>query len=161
MASPTSRTPLDARTPLGTGKAGPHTTLIRKPVLPSHHFYFIPSQNKILCPSFCWAEFNSHASNQAASKVENNWNSEIPQIGRLSVVVLWSQGVDNVLKHMILKRTHHPVQIRTLRASLIDGDDWCLLYQYQYQSSHIEFKVLQCLHWSEKPSAESAGCNLL
>ena len=72
MASPTSRTLLDARTPLGTGKAGPHTTLIRKPVLPSHHFYFILSQNKILCPYFCWAEFNSHASNQAASKVENN-----------------------------------------------------------------------------------------
>ena len=131
MASPASRTPLDARTPLGTAKAVPHTTLIRKPVLPSHHFYFILFQNKILCPYFLLGRFNSHASTQAASKVENNWNSEIPQIGRLFIVFPWPEGVDNVLKHMTLKRTHQPVQTRTFRASLIDGDVWCLLYQYQ------------------------------
>ena len=100
MASPASRTPLDARTPLGTAKAVPHTTLIRKPVLPSHHFYFILFQNKILCPYFLLGRFNSHASTQAASKVEKNWNSEIPQIGRLFIVVPWPEGVDNVLKHM-------------------------------------------------------------
>ena len=72
MASPASRTPLDARTPLGTAKAVPHTTLIRKPVLPSHHFYFILFQNKILCPYFLLGRFNSHAPTQAASKVEKN-----------------------------------------------------------------------------------------
>lgn len=131
MASPASRTPLDARTPLGTAKAVPHTTLIRKPALPSHHFYFILFQNKILCPYFCWAEFNSHASTQVTSKAETNGNSEIPQIGRLFIVVPGPEGVDNVLKHMTLQRTHQPVQIRTLRASLIGGGDWCLLYQYQ------------------------------